>query len=72
MQVGGEVWSGSDGGDIHIWDARKERHILELQCTAGRVRAMVRLPDGSVLTGHQSGMIQVRPCMHVCNECVYM
>ena len=57
--VGEQVWSASDGGDLNVWRERDREHMRRLQCPAGRVRAMARFPDGGVVTGHQSGIIQV-------------
>lgn len=59
LVVGTEVWSASDGGDVNVWKEREREHVRAVHSSAGRVRVMARSPDGGVLTGHQSGIIQV-------------
>jgi WD40 repeat protein len=64
LVVGTEVWSASDGGDVNVWKEREREHVRAVHSSAGRVRVMARSPDGGVLTGHQSGIIQV-----ICHAC---
>lgn len=61
LSVGGQLWSGSESAEIFVWDAeRKPGSLLQkMEREGGAVSAMIRLPDGGVLSGHKSGIVQV-------------